>query len=122
MIRRPPRSTLFPYTTLFRSTFGQHRRALQRVLELAHVARPVVRHDDFLGLGRELLGLQVVLLRDALEERLDEDGNVLPPVAQRRELDRGHVEAGVTGGPGTPPPYVRLPNPVGWGHGPPGLD
>src|SRR3712207_2013035 len=23
MIRRPPRSTLFPYTTLFRSTFGQ---------------------------------------------------------------------------------------------------
>src|SRR5260221_3770397 len=26
MIRRPPRSTLFPYTTLFRSLFGPHRR------------------------------------------------------------------------------------------------
>src|SRR5258708_14834368 len=25
MIRRPPRSTLFPYTTLFRSDIGQHR-------------------------------------------------------------------------------------------------
>src|SRR3712207_9518297 len=25
MIRRPPRSTLFPYTTLFRSTVGEHR-------------------------------------------------------------------------------------------------
>src|SRR3712207_8800899 len=25
MIRRPPRSTLFPYTTLFRSTFPEHR-------------------------------------------------------------------------------------------------
>src|SRR2546430_8534213 len=24
MIRRPPRSTLFPYTTLFRSDFGMH--------------------------------------------------------------------------------------------------
>src|SRR2546430_10538713 len=24
MIRRPPRSTLFPYTTLFRSTFREH--------------------------------------------------------------------------------------------------
>src|ERR1039457_2283653 len=24
MIRRPPRSTLFPYTTLFRSAAGQH--------------------------------------------------------------------------------------------------
>src|SRR2546422_6884276 len=27
MIRRPPRSTLFPYTTLFRSHRGDHRRA-----------------------------------------------------------------------------------------------
>src|SRR3712207_8331961 len=27
MIRRPPRSTLFPYTTLFRSTGGHHHRA-----------------------------------------------------------------------------------------------
>src|SRR2546430_12431363 len=26
MIRRPPRSTLFPYTTLFRSLMGQQRR------------------------------------------------------------------------------------------------
>src|SRR3712207_7611999 len=25
MIRRPPRSTLFPYTTLFRSALGDHR-------------------------------------------------------------------------------------------------
>src|SRR2546426_4247230 len=28
MIRRPPRSTLFPYTTLFRSSRGASRRAL----------------------------------------------------------------------------------------------
>src|SRR2546430_3631368 len=27
MIRRPPRSTLFPYTTLFRSLGGNHRNA-----------------------------------------------------------------------------------------------
>src|SRR3712207_7969218 len=29
MIRRPPRSTLFPYTTLFRSTLAQCLRSLQ---------------------------------------------------------------------------------------------
>src|SRR5438270_4853763 len=29
MIRRPPRSTLFPYTTLFRSRAGHSRRARQ---------------------------------------------------------------------------------------------
>src|SRR3712207_7813552 len=46
MIRRPPRSTLFPYTTLFRSEVGQ---------ELLHRVPPLV------GLGVEdvvLLGLQ----------------------------------------------------------------
>src|SRR5260370_32732888 len=33
MIRRPPRSTLFPYTTLFRSTLGCHpRRRFARVI------------------------------------------------------------------------------------------
>src|SRR5256885_12789152 len=30
MIRRPPRSTLFPYTTLFRSDLKQARRAAER--------------------------------------------------------------------------------------------
>src|SRR5687767_15528519 len=32
MIRRPPRSTLFPYTTLFRSDRGEERSALARGL------------------------------------------------------------------------------------------
>src|SRR2546430_12335473 len=31
MIRRPPRSTLFPYTTLFRSLKELHRRALRTI-------------------------------------------------------------------------------------------
>src|SRR2546426_4744626 len=35
MIRRPPRSTLFPYTTLFRSRAGPHRVADERVLRVA---------------------------------------------------------------------------------------
>src|SRR3712207_7026865 len=35
MIRRPPRSTLFPYTTLFRST-----RVAHFVLPLEHLAQP----------------------------------------------------------------------------------
>src|SRR2546426_8405584 len=32
MIRRPPRSTLFPYTTLFRSAHGQRVRTAPRAL------------------------------------------------------------------------------------------
>src|SRR2546426_5713316 len=33
MIRRPPRSTLFPYTTLFRSNYDLFRRRLEREIE-----------------------------------------------------------------------------------------
>src|SRR5688572_31810522 len=39
MIRRPPRSTLFPYTTLFRSRDGHARRACTRRLPAAGTAR-----------------------------------------------------------------------------------
>src|SRR2546427_7605152 len=40
MIRRPPRSTLFPYTTLFRSADGRGRRLRAGVL----LAAPVQAH------------------------------------------------------------------------------
>src|SRR5436305_12001376 len=36
MIRRPPRSTLFPYTTLFRSEFGRNAEILGRVRTAYH--------------------------------------------------------------------------------------
>src|SRR5258708_24540098 len=45
MIRRPPRSTLFPYTTLFRSRDGAIGVVL-RFVEPGRV-RPVGRADDF---------------------------------------------------------------------------
>src|SRR3712207_8198304 len=43
MIRRPPRSTLFPYTTLFRSR-AERRPGRQRHPRPAPVARPPRRH------------------------------------------------------------------------------
>src|SRR2546429_6889667 len=39
MIRRPPRSTLFPYTTLFRSRVPIHKRAIGIFLPRPHVKR-----------------------------------------------------------------------------------
>src|SRR3712207_7506587 len=38
MIRRPPRSTLFPYTTLFRSAGGNGQHGLSLLLDLADEA------------------------------------------------------------------------------------
>src|SRR2546422_11232655 len=58
MIRRPPRSTLFPYTTLFRS--GQGQRALvrgegeggrDRMPREQGVARQIVGRDEETGVG-----------------------------------------------------------------------
>src|SRR3712207_118815 len=40
MIRRPPRSTLFPYTTLFRSDVGREERVVP-----PHIRRAVVERD-----------------------------------------------------------------------------
>src|SRR3712207_7429821 len=70
MIRRPPRSTLFPYTTLFRSLSGE-RELPDEPLELLGRARQLLRRRrdllrrgagllrrgrDLLGRGRGLLG------------------------------------------------------------------
>src|SRR2546425_6667057 len=38
MIRRPPRSTLFPYTTLFRSCAGRFEQGFHHILGTADVA------------------------------------------------------------------------------------
>src|SRR2546427_8192518 len=66
MIRRPPRSTLFPYTTLFRS---QSMRNLWLIFaQTATVAVSVLFVDTTLKpewLGRSGSGLQVVELRQA---------------------------------------------------------
>src|SRR2546426_7720094 len=48
MIRRPPRSTLFPYTTLFRSLPGRQTKLAGTVIfgKLGQTAHLFRRHDD----------------------------------------------------------------------------
>src|SRR2546429_5803827 len=61
MIRRPPRSTLFPYTTLFRSNIvgvppkleGSRRR---EVLSVQYADRPIARAGHINGVARWLVG------------------------------------------------------------------
>src|SRR3990167_3633924 len=54
MIRRPPRSTLFPYTTLFRSTPGTRRTSRQRLRGLLAMAALDYLHRA--GLAVEIYG------------------------------------------------------------------
>src|SRR3712207_8022604 len=69
MIRRPPRSTLFPYTTLFRSQVGACED--QQVLAVApHAGGEVVELEEV----RQLVGVLLVALQllDQLQLAFDE--------------------------------------------------
>src|SRR2546422_9209713 len=44
MIRRPPRSTLFPYTTLFRSIYLRENPLLRKPLKPEHVKQRLLGH------------------------------------------------------------------------------
>src|SRR2546427_3195553 len=79
MIRRPPRSTLFPYTTLFRS--GHDERQLGREAEVEDLARAgdgvaaeVDHRDDVGAVRRRLLhvvGELALAQRDRKSTRLN---------------------------------------------------
>src|SRR2546430_13153071 len=60
MIRRPPRSTLFPYTTLFRSD-----------AELGEVPRDRQRQADDAALGRRVGGLPDLAIEGRHRGRID---------------------------------------------------
>src|SRR3989442_9735342 len=64
MIRRPPRSTLFPYTTLFRSHAVAYQHAVTRVDDVGRV----LDRGEWLRGGA---GVRVVAIRDRESTRLN---------------------------------------------------
>src|SRR3712207_8325229 len=68
MIRRPPRSTLFPYTTLFRSEVAQR---LHDVLDVLVEPEGPVRGGDVAGVV-PVDGVDVVVGQQRLDRRPDE--------------------------------------------------
>src|SRR3712207_7475082 len=105
MIRRPPRSTLFPYTTLFRSLRGDAEAAdelvelLRRVGERVRRGRDLLRgrgrllrgRGHLLGGGGRLLGHRGDLAHAALRalrlaaDLLDGGGDLADPLAHLRD-------------------------------------
>src|SRR3712207_6715701 len=91
MIRRPPRSTLFPYTTLFRSRFENT------------TVVTAVRDETFLSRGRVVLeaGWRR-LYPDGVGGKKEKEPSVLPPVEVGQEWSVGKV--GIKEGETKPPP------------------
>src|SRR2546430_7582837 len=117
MIRRPPRSTLFPYTTLFRSSMGlplgdglEHLAVVLRLsppeevpalAERSHLVEVDPRHDELVAARRRL--------RQHLTLRIDDAraGDQLDAVLQARLGDADH-EAEVRVGAGAHAELVEV--------------
>src|SRR3712207_7785836 len=78
MIRRPPRSTLFPYTTLFRSkhmTFSQAatlaKKANVKKLILTHFSTAMENPEDFIHFAKDIFK-ETYVAKDRSEEHTSE--------------------------------------------------
>src|SRR5262245_30201874 len=72
---------------LYARAFRQKHRALDGVLQFAHVARPAVRKHTLIGGLRKALQRTVVLLLELLEEVVGEQLQIFGALAQRRDVD-----------------------------------
>src|SRR3712207_8192878 len=127
MIRRPPRSTLFPYTTLFRSDWvsygvegdhGGHQRPVQRIpivfswpgLESGAEPRIRMRSVDILPTTLELMGIRSeehtseLQSRQYLVCRLLLENNANRPAAHARARRPSHRTAAPPDGRPAPAP------------------
>src|SRR5437899_7762095 len=82
MIRRPPRSTLFPYTTLFRSFLVQHHHRFQHVGRQRAVDEK--RSEEHTS---ELQSLRHIVCRLLLEKKKVDTG-VLPGSGKKDAVTR----------------------------------
>src|SRR5436190_20622093 len=110
MIRRPPRSTLFPYTTLFRSrdrhahaAVNRSSRHGNRVGDDAYAVRTgrgVLtqdrREDDGIGVRRRLV--------EPREKRRTGGGTAGAAAADEARAERGRDDGGGDDKPAAPPP------------------
>src|SRR3712207_7277725 len=95
MIRRPPRSTLFPYTTLFRSARAVDARARPHdhhaaVAGLAHAAHPAPRAEEHAG-EVHVDDAAPVLERGLLQGRLVEHAGVEHEDRKSTRLNSSHA-------------------------------
>src|SRR5258708_14813222 len=101
MIRRPPRSTLFPYTTLFRSYRAAERRegGKQGLGRHAHPARPQAnvrlrsdRKSTRLNSSHQIISYAVFCLKK--KKKIFQNINVAPLIADRAYLNKcGSIRA-----------------------------
>jgi len=74
------------------AALAHQERPLEAVLQLAHVARPVVRHQHVDRGGGDAAHVLAVSRRELLDEVVGQQRNVGAPLAQRGHEDLEHVQ------------------------------
>jgi hypothetical protein len=69
------------------AAFAQDGGALDHVAQLPHVARPVMRHQHVARVARDAGGPAPDGATEVLDEGVEQRGDVVPPLAQRRQRD-----------------------------------
>src|SRR2546429_5806451 len=85
MIRRPPRSTLFPYTTLFRSNLGNLFREQGQIQEAEHWYRQAVRSEEHTSELQSRLHLVCRLLLEKKKQQSNSLTCARPRVSEQYE-------------------------------------
>src|SRR5258708_12476740 len=88
MIRRPPRSTLFPYTTLFRSLLERHVARLRLPHRVIVVA---VQEGRVVGVARGEPARHLLVVVEPPQERLG--GRLVGRVRQRSEEHTSELQS-----------------------------
>src|SRR4029078_7897125 len=96
MIRRPPRSTLFPYTTLFRSRAGPDHRPLPDVLRAHRRPAPAHRRRSEEHTS-ELQSLAYLVCRLLLAKTPGESQTRSPETSHRATARAGRLSPAATG-------------------------
>src|SRR2546421_8394507 len=95
MIRRPPRSTLFPYTTLFRS---EKDGALRIPVVAVNDAQTKYLFDNRYGTGQsteEIFGLRVIRSEEHTSELQSRSDLVCRLLLEKKKKSRSHSTIGV---------------------------
>src|SRR5688572_31609564 len=98
MIRRPPRSTLFPYTTLFRST-GVVAGCLGQLAQgrSAHLGGHLEHAHDVAGLGARALGTARGLRSEEHTSELQSQSNlVCRLLLEKKKKKQNHTQITLT--------------------------
>src|SRR5690349_23139089 len=84
MIRRPPRSTLFPYTTLFRSLYYREHRSVEHVAAALDLTEDTVKQR--LARGRKILQERVLSFVEGALSRSTRSEEHTSELQSRRDL------------------------------------